>query len=429
MLLDTSALRPGDLLFSSTPGLVSQGIRTATGSSFSHASIYYGSGVILEANDKGVGPTRIRPGSLAPSGGVAGLPYDDWTTVSVLRHARYSDPSSWQVAMRTALRESVGYDFPPMSVMAEGSKSFLGFLGRPIGLVMDLVERLQNRAPIAWDAWCSRLVGYVLQEHFSHRLSERQRAALQFASPQRLFEIARSLDYELVPGATCPASEEASDARYEDARTRYLNAQETVYQEWCGYVARRRKALVAEETVRATRFNGKLLAVIALVAAGFLASAVHEPNKDDGSEDRPAAAAPSRPSIQTYAGSFSITYPAEGEEFIKFLERNDGRTVKISAMLDMSQSSEESITIGESFGIEGFAADPSVEIPLDGMIGQTRLKLILLGGRTLPLSSGGTGVVQFPLNGTFTVSRVAHGGVSSVFHLTELPRMVVEASN
>jgi hypothetical protein len=426
MLLDTSALRPGDLLLSSTPGVVSKGIRVATASNFSHASIYYGSGVILEANDKGVGPTRIRPNALAPSGGIAGLPYDDWTTVIVLRHAGHSNSSSWQVAMRTALRESVGYDFPPMTVMAEGSRSLLGFLSRPIALVMDMVERLQNRAPIAWDAWCSRLVGYVLQEHFLHRLSERQRAALQYASPQRLYEIAKSLGYELVPDATCQLSRQATDAGYDAARAQYLHAQETVYQEWCGYVAQRRKALVAEETVRATRFNGKLLAVIALAAAGLLAVLAIQRS------DLPAEGPDSKKSpvtTLTYAGNINITYPADNNRFLEFLESNVGKTVKISSMLDMSLSSDESFQIAELFGIENFENSPSTEIPLDGLNQQTCLKLNLLGDRKLPISFGGTGVVQFPLNGSFKVERTAQSGLRSVFHLTEMPVVVTEAVN
>lgn len=145
----------------------------------------------------------------------------------------------------------------------------------------------------------------------------------------------------------------------------------------------------------------------------------------------PALISPQKPvpSIPTYTENIGITYPDKDGNFVKFLESNIGKTINISAMLDMSQSSDESIQIGDVFGIDKFEESPSIEIPLDGMTQQNFLKLTLLGNRTLPLSFGGTGVVQFPLIGSFKVARIAQSGLTFIFHLTEIPVVVTEAAN
>src|SRR5438105_7245546 len=52
--IDTAALRPGDILLSSSNGMTSAGIRLMTASPVSHASIYVGDSQIAEAVGEGI---------------------------------------------------------------------------------------------------------------------------------------------------------------------------------------------------------------------------------------------------------------------------------------------------------------------------------------------------------------------------------------
>src|SRR6185295_6353373 len=52
--IDAAALRPGDILLSSSNGMTSAGIRLMTAAPVSHASIYMGEGQIAEAVGEGI---------------------------------------------------------------------------------------------------------------------------------------------------------------------------------------------------------------------------------------------------------------------------------------------------------------------------------------------------------------------------------------
>ena len=151
------ALMPGDLIFSTTEGVVSQAIKLGTDSRFSHASIYCRDGVILEANDDGVGPRRIVPIGLDKSGRLLGLPYPDWVSCVVLRQGRQDKAMSWEDAISASLREHVGLDFPPLSRMIAAAPARARLIGRPFAWLLDVWEWIRNREPMAHDAWCSRL--------------------------------------------------------------------------------------------------------------------------------------------------------------------------------------------------------------------------------------------------------------------------------
>lgn len=143
----------------------------------------------------------------------------------------------------------------------------------------------------------------------------------------------------------------------------------------------------------------------------------------------------SKPEIPRWEDGISITYPDNGE-FSSFLMENRGRTIYLSSFLEMSLSSEESYKIvnligymegithqksGEVGGIDVLREDFSLSIPLDGLAAGEFLKFKLLGKRALSVSSGGTGVVQFPIDGYFKVTVLANSGPRVVFELTEIP--------
>src|SRR5687768_13598587 len=87
-------LRSGDLILSTTDGIVSNAIRSGTGSTFSHASIYFRDGVIIESNDDGVRPRRFYICGVDTQGRLVGLPYENWAGCKILRFDRHSPESS-----------------------------------------------------------------------------------------------------------------------------------------------------------------------------------------------------------------------------------------------------------------------------------------------------------------------------------------------
>ncbi|KJZ05222.1 hypothetical protein [Pseudoalteromonas piscicida] len=143
--------------------------------------------------------------------------------------------------------------------------------------------------------------------------------------------------------------------------------------------------------------------------------------------------------IAKWEEGIPVTYPDQGE-FIEFLKSNVGKKIYLSSYLGMSLSSEESYQIASligymedaldiiepngdlaSDGIDLFQEDSSLSIPLDGIKTGAFLRLNLLNNRVLPVSYGGTGVVQFPVDGYFKVALLAYSGPRVVFELTELP--------
>ncbi|MCH8492152.1 MAG: hypothetical protein LAT53_02785 [Idiomarina sp.] len=122
-------------------------------------------------------------------------------------------------------------------------------------------------------------------------------------------------------------------------------------------------------------------------------------------------------STPEYQQNISITYPDNGE-LITFLERHIGEVVKLSGAIDMSLSNELSYEISDSFGIDNFIADPSLPLPIDGLQGDVFLQFDFI---QLPqIKHGGTGVVQFPLNGYFRVTKAHYNEQILIYNLTEI---------
>ncbi len=143
--------------------------------------------------------------------------------------------------------------------------------------------------------------------------------------------------------------------------------------------------------------------------------------------------------VASWNKNISITYPDEGE-FIDFLYANNGKKISLSSYIDMSLSSEESHQIASLIGyiesaldlvepngdlasdaIDLFQENASLTLPLDGLKTGAFLQFILLDQRVLPISHGGSGVVQFPIDGYFKVAVLARSGPRMLFELTELP--------
>jgi hypothetical protein len=124
-----------------------------------------------------------------------------------------------------------------------------------------------------------------------------------------------------------------------------------------------------------------------------------------------------------YRRTIAITYPDSGR-FVEFLEANGGDTVEIRSRLDMSVSSPESYAIADLFGIRRFMEDSGTPVPLsphssaDGSA--CFLVLDLLDGGGLKATYGGTGVVQFPLEGLFRVERAPDADSAEVWRLVEV---------
>ncbi|ADH86854.1 hypothetical protein [Desulfurivibrio alkaliphilus] len=127
---------------------------------------------------------------------------------------------------------------------------------------------------------------------------------------------------------------------------------------------------------------------------------------------------PDTPDIPEYRNNISITYPDDGK-FVEFLESNLGRTVKIASYIEMSLSNELSYEIENSFGIESFREDPSIVIPIDGLDSGFYLQFDFI--RPPHASYGGTGIVQFSIDGYFSITRTYHSGPSMIYHLTQVP--------
>ncbi len=120
-----------------------------------------------------------------------------------------------------------------------------------------------------------------------------------------------------------------------------------------------------------------------------------------------------------YRRSIAITYPDSGR-FAGFLEANSGDTVEVRSRLDMSVSSPESYAIADSFGIRCFMEDSGTPVPLSSDGDGCFLMLELLDGRRLQAVYGGTGVVQFPLEGLFRVEWARNADSAVVWRLVEV---------
>lgn len=270
-VLEIDRLRPGDILFSTTAGKFSELIKAATASRFSHASIYVGDGIIVEANDDGVAPRAIVPTSLGAHGGVAGLPYDDWLSVAVLRLTRY-DAEEWKSVITATLREHLGLDYPKVYAITQGESLTKRLMLAPVAKLYDAYEWLQNKEPVAYDAWCSRLVAFVLLTQLSHKLTPRQRAALEHANPQRLYEIACQIGYSEIDDCLSEPVQ-VSDEQFEHLRRQFKPIQDAAMSSWRQLRDAQRAKVLEEQKFSLIRRALKLLqAGLALVVLVVVAT-------------------------------------------------------------------------------------------------------------------------------------------------------------
>jgi hypothetical protein len=260
LLIDS--LQSGDLIFSTTEDSASSAIRLATGGAFSHAAIYFRDGVIIEANDNGVYPRRISPRGLDAAERIVGVPYDDWSDCAVLRSSNSDPEESWARAITVALREHVGMDFPPLSRIARAARRPARVLVRPVAWILDLLDLTRGREPLAYDAWCSKLIGLVLLEQFGSRLTATQRKSLYEPSPQELLDIAKELGYKTVD-AWVSAHPSCGDAEFESARRALADRQIETFNQWMTIATSRRRIVYFETAVRTLRS-------LAWIAKGFL---------------------------------------------------------------------------------------------------------------------------------------------------------------
>ncbi|WP_162989560.1 hypothetical protein [Comamonas sp. lk] len=268
--LAVSVLRTGDIIFSTTSDLVSNAIKKFTGSRFSHASIYIREGVIVESNDDGVLPRRIELAGLDADQRLLGLPYPNWRNVVVLRTTRYEE-SDWAGEIERSLRDHVGMDYPPPSQVTKAGP-LLARIATYFPLKLyETIQWLRNREAIAYEAWCSMLLGYTLAARFRQELTPKQQAVLGSASPQQLYDIALQLGFEPVSNALAPVDTEQGGL-FEEARLHYLAGQDQTYSHWERLKDRRREQLLQQAGVRATRLIAKLVGFVLIcivVGLGF----------------------------------------------------------------------------------------------------------------------------------------------------------------
>lgn len=262
------ALAPGDLIFSTTAEAVSAAIKRGTNSRFSHASIYFRDGVILEANDDGVGPRKVSPIGLDADKNFLGLPYSNWEGCVVMRLPEKAEQIPWERAISLSLRDHVGLDFPSFARMVSAAPTKVRLLARPFALLLDTWDWIRNREPMASDAWCSRLVGFVVSKKLEFSLSEAQRAALESPSPQRLFEISAELGFSAVDAFAPVASTTTENA---DLRA-LVERQSQTFEEWQHLAEARREKLRKEKFFLLLRATAKLVGALVVVAAIGLAA-------------------------------------------------------------------------------------------------------------------------------------------------------------
>jgi hypothetical protein len=273
LIIDT--LQTGDLIFSTTNDPVSNAIKASTKSRYSHASIYFRRGVVIESNDDGVLPRKIDAVGVNSSGLILGLPYANWTNISVLRHPHY-EAEEWSFAIERALRAHIGLDYPPPSEVIRGGPFLARILLYPIAKLYEAIQWLRNRETLAHDAWCSKLIGYVLAGHLGHRMSARQQGVLNRSNPQQLFDIAIELGYVVVTNPTDQINHE-QHSHYEAARTEFLQDQDATYIKWQELAEKRRASVREELGFRALRDLSKTAKIgLALVLVGVAVTAGYQ---------------------------------------------------------------------------------------------------------------------------------------------------------
>ena len=269
VLLNLDALKTGDIIFSTTAGATSKAIKTATASAFSHACVYFSDGIVIESSGEGVKPRRVSITGMNQAGGLLGLPHDDWESVTVLRHPRYPE-SDWAREVTQTLGDHVGLDYPPLSEVTKGAPWLARIFSYPVFKLFELVQWLRNREALAYEAWCSKLVGYVLAARFGHQLDSEEQAILANASPQQLFVLARELGYELVPDGVAERVSFAEDD-FDKARAAYLPLQDATFVQWKHQADQTRAKMIQEVQVKSSRLSAKLqLATVLVLVASVL---------------------------------------------------------------------------------------------------------------------------------------------------------------
>lgn len=265
--LVASQLQVGDIIFSTTQSLDSRVIRRLTTSRFSHVSIYFGQGVVVEANDKGAGPTKLAiRGSLnTPAGSeLCGLPYPNWTALAVLRKPGV-DPKAEASIITSLIKEDLGRDFPSLSGLARRTgHTFIV----PFALALDVGSWLTNRHPLLPGCWCSQLVAKVVLDRADPAVRSELESKLQRPSPQDLYDLCISLGYRPVPSCVTTAQlESPGDA----ARTAYDIARNETFDKLMVVALTQRGHEMQNFFARNARLLVRLLVLLLFVGVGAVA--------------------------------------------------------------------------------------------------------------------------------------------------------------
>lgn len=257
-MLKIATLCPGDLLFSTTRGAVSSLIRSASGSKFSHVSIYCGRGVILESNDRGVQPRRIiLRGAESDSGEMVGVPYDDWSLIAVVRAATPPTELQVELCLKSAAGVYLGLDYPSMMKLGWAAKWPQRILTAPLGFILSLWELLTRGPVLAPGIWCSQLIAAYLQSAHPEVNAEASNCRHPGESPQSVYNLASMLGYQPVAAAvSIGAAISKSDPV---AALEYGATQNKAELEWRESGLRNREVHHQEKMLKILFFSGFLL--------------------------------------------------------------------------------------------------------------------------------------------------------------------------
>ena len=337
-LLNLAELRTGDIIFSTTNDPVSNAIKRMTRSKFSHASIYFREGIIIESNDDGVLPKSIEPMAISSGSQLLGLPYENWISIRVLRHPSYTE-QEWAREIVKALSNDVGLDYPPPSALANAGTTTQRAFSYPLVKLYGFAQWLRNSEAVASRAWCSKLVGYVLAGGFGHSLTARQKAVLANASPQQLFDVAMAIGYGEVTGATAEAGK-VDETVFRDRRAKYVPGQDATFTRWKDLSDRNRGRVLGESGHGILRALFKLMLFITVVIAAGAAWLAYRqwfagPVWKEGSSVNELKSGITKDYVRNILGApaYSMKIPQiKGDSAIQYDRYTDGKTAEVQVL-------------------------------------------------------------------------------------------------
>jgi hypothetical protein len=134
--------------------------------------------------------------------------------------------------------------------------------------------------------------------------------------------------------------------------------------------------------------------------------------------------------IAIFNGSINLT-SIDNEAIISFLESNNRKIVFIDTDIDASVGSKEQFDIQQMGEINLLSSEingKAFNIPNKSR-GLITVTFYFCDGHVLNNSHGGTGLNIVDVNGFFEVSRTAHGGPTTAFHLKEISATLEEKAS